>query len=286
MPSLAVTVDIEDWYHIPSVTGSPFSVYKDTEEFFQKWSSRYDYLSKPTNRVLDILDEYNIEATFFIVAEIVNHYPGLVESIVERGHEIACHGLNHACKIDPKTKVPLMNIEEFRERTGNAKKILEQVSGQSVVGYRAPNALVGRWMLEELPNIGFIYDSSVNMNSLYNKSDINSNGITSKPYEFISGLIEFPMTYWELLGVKIPASGGPILRFLGKRVILNGIIQSLERGESVFYFHPLDISMEKFPSVGNKRPLYWVVKGKIVENRLKYIFDELRKRDIIIFARK
>jgi peptidoglycan/xylan/chitin deacetylase (PgdA/CDA1 family) len=70
--------------------------------FIEKWNGRYGYLSlrKPTRRVLDMLDEYDINATFFVVADVVEHYPGLVESIAERGHEIGCHGLHHACKID------------------------------------------------------------------------------------------------------------------------------------------------------------------------------------------
>ncbi len=82
MNTLSITVDIEDWYHIPSVTGSPFSVYKDVPKFFEKWDGRYDYLTEPTKRVLDMLDEFDINATFFVVADVVEHYPGLVESIV------------------------------------------------------------------------------------------------------------------------------------------------------------------------------------------------------------
>ena len=111
MNTLSITIDIEDGYHIPSVTGSPFSVYKDVNEFFKGWTGRYDYLSlrKPTKRVLDMLDEFDIKATFF--ADVVDHYPGLVESIAERGHEIGCHGLHHACKIDSKTKEPLMSVK-------------------------------------------------------------------------------------------------------------------------------------------------------------------------------
>ena len=83
MNTLSITIDIEDWYHIPSVTGSPFSVYKDVNEFFEGWTGRrYDYLTAPTKRVRDMLDEYDIKATFFVVADVVEHYPGLVESIV------------------------------------------------------------------------------------------------------------------------------------------------------------------------------------------------------------
>ena len=86
--SLSITIDVEDWYHNPSVCGSPFSVYADVGEFFKKWNQKYDYLTEPTKRVLNLLDEFKVTATFFIVADVVENYPGLVESIVERGHEI------------------------------------------------------------------------------------------------------------------------------------------------------------------------------------------------------
>ena len=74
--------------------------------------------------MLDLLDEFDVTATFFVVADVVEHYPGLVESIAERGHEIACHGLHHACKVDPKTKEPLMSGKEFEERARKAKQML------------------------------------------------------------------------------------------------------------------------------------------------------------------
>ncbi len=61
---------------------TPLTVYKDVPEFFEKWAGRYDYLTEPTRRVLDMLDEFDINATFFVVADVVEHYPGLMESIV------------------------------------------------------------------------------------------------------------------------------------------------------------------------------------------------------------
>jgi peptidoglycan/xylan/chitin deacetylase (PgdA/CDA1 family) len=270
-------IDIEEGYHIPSVTGSPFAVYKDVDEFFDKWKGRYDFLSEPTKRVLDMLDEFDVNATFFVVADVVEHYPGLVESIVERGHEIACHGLNHACKIDPKTKEPLMSVKEFEERTLEAKKMLERVCKDKVIRYRAPNALVGGWMLDSLEKIGFKYDSSISVNSLYNKTDSSLDGVSSHPYytkkngleigeEKGKNFVEFTWAYWNVFGFnfnfKIPTSGGPMLRFLGAHVILKGLNQSTKRGHTVFYFHQIDISNDKFPEVGKGRPLYWIVKGK------------------------
>jgi peptidoglycan-N-acetylglucosamine deacetylase len=279
---LAVTVDVEDWYHIPSVTGSPFSVYRDVEEFYSKWSGRYDYLSEPTRRVLTLLDEYDVKATFFVVADIVNRYPGLVESIADHGHEIACHGLQHSCKIDPKTKKPLMSVEEFKERTIKAKRILEDATNQQVIGYRAPNALVGGWMLEELPSLGFRYDSSISMNSIIKKHDLLDSEITTKPFNIQSNFWEYPMAYFDILGFKLPTSGGPWLRFLGEKIHSWGIKQSLRRGDTVFYFHPLDVSYANFPTLGNKRPFYWSIKGKLVENRIKTILNELIRKQVII----
>ncbi|MDI6811089.1 MAG: polysaccharide deacetylase family protein [archaeon] len=285
MNTLSITVDIKDWYHIPSVTGSPFSVYRDVPEFFERWNGRYDYLTEPTRRVLDLLDEFDVRATFFVVADVVDHYQGLVEEIVERGHEIACHGLHHACKIDPKTKYPLMSVDEFEERTLKAKEKLESVCKQKVIGYRAPNALVGGWMRDSLEKIGFKYDSSVCVNSLYNKTDSSLRGVSSHPYypkknslEVGEGksFIEFPWAYWNVFGFKIPTSGGPMLRFLGAHAILKGLKQSLQRGHTVFYFHSIDISEEKFPEVGKGRPLYWIVKGKVVEKGIRYILKNLK----------
>jgi len=287
--TLSVTIDIEDWYHIPSVCGSSFSVYKDVNDFFEKWDNRYDYLSKPTKRILDLLDEFDITATFFIVADIAEHYPGLIESIAERGHEIGCHGAHHTCKLDQKTKKPLMSIEDFETGTIEAKKILEKISGQEVIGYRAPNALVAGWMLDTLEKIGFKYDSSVSKNSLYNKTDSSLKGVSSFPYHPVVGgleptisrnIIEFPWSYYDT-GFKIPTAGGPMLRFFGAHLILKGIKQSLNRGHTVFYFHPIDISNEKFPDIGKGRPLYWVLKGNTIEKRIRHVLNNLEGVKIV-----
>ncbi len=284
-PKLSVTIDIEDWYHIPSVCSSPFSIYRDVEEFFEKWNSGYDYLTEPTMRVLNLLDEFKIDATFFVVGDVVRRYPGLVESIAERGHEIACHGLHHACKIHPKTKQPLMGAEEFRERTSQAKSLLETICKKKVIGYRAPNALVGGWMLDILEPLGFKYDSSVCANSLYNKTDSSLKGISSVPYYpkktcLEAGeeryFLEFPWANFECTGIQIPTGGGPMLRFLGTNVILKGLMQSLRRGHTVLYFHPLDISNTKFPEVGRGRPLYWLLKGEVIERRIRHILNDLK----------
>ncbi|NPV63881.1 MAG: polysaccharide deacetylase family protein [Methanotrichaceae archaeon] len=285
--TLSLTIDIEDWYHIPSVCGSPFSVYQDVAQFLEDWDEEYDYLTEPTKKVLDLLDEFGISATFFIVADVAENYPGLVESISAKGHEIACHGLNHACKIHPKTKEPLMSIDEFKRRTVKARETLHSICGDEVIGYRAPNALLGGWMLKSLEEIGFRYDSSVCVNSFYRKTDLSVDSISSYPCCPLAGsikpdldrrLVEFPWAFYDIYGMKIPTSGGPCLRFLGANLMIRGLKQSLKRGHTVFYFHPIDISSQKFPHIGKGRPFYWAIKGEGIEKRIRYILKYFKNK--------
>jgi peptidoglycan/xylan/chitin deacetylase (PgdA/CDA1 family) len=295
--SLSVTIDIEDWYHIPSVTGSPFSRYRDVEEFFKEWKDqKYDYLTAPTHHVLDMLNEYGIKATFFVVADVVKYYPGLVERIAREGHEIACHGLDHACAIDPKSKSPIIDRQTFERRTVEAKRILEKVSGKKIRGYRAPNAYVAGWMIDILENIGFEYDSSICANSFYNKSDCDlTDAVASAYYPKVHGLtpgerrniIEFPWPNFTLGPVRFPTPGGPMLRFLGDRYIKLGIDQCLKRDHTVLYFHPIDLSDEKFPSDHSaRRPFYWSIKGSVVEKRVRRLLDTYKDNTILLCERK
>ncbi|GAH63195.1 unnamed protein product, partial [marine sediment metagenome] len=164
--TLAVAVDVEDWYHFLLVTGSSFSEYGSVDDFFKRFKGRYDYLSSPTRRILDFFDELDLHATFFVVADVLDHYPGLIERVREHGHEIACHGLHHMCIIDPENRKPVISQQEFEMRMGEAKRKLEKISGEEVIGFRAPNAYISGWMLDSLEKIGYDYDSSVCVNSL------------------------------------------------------------------------------------------------------------------------
>ena len=286
---LAVTVDIEDWYHVPAVTGSSFSEFEDVHEFFEEWEGDYDYLTKPTHRTLDLLDELGIKATFFVVADVIDNYPGLVEEIVDRGHEIGCHGLHHECAIDPETKEAKFTKEEYKEMILEAKEKLEDVYGEEVIGFRAPGAYIGGWVLDVLEEIGFKYDSSVAKNSLYNKTDSELKGVGTEPYHPKEGslepggqgdLIEMPWPYWKVGPLKVPTAGGPTVRLFGKWVVKRGLKQSLKRGDSVFYFHPLDIARDDFPKVGNvkKRPGYWIFKGKTAEKRVRKLLKTFKRK--------
>ncbi|WEL30224.1 Polysaccharide deacetylase [Haloferax volcanii] len=289
---MAVSVDVEDWYHVPAITGSSFSEYEDVHEFFETWDGEYDYLTEPTHRTLDLLDDFGLTATFFVVADVVDNYPGLVEEIASRGHEIGCHGLHHECAIDPDTKEPRFTQSEYYEQLAEAKQKLEDASGKEVKGFRAPNAYVGGWVLDVLEDLGFRYDSSVARNSLYNKTDQSLEQVGTAPYtpkedSLNPGgdreLIELPWPYYNSVLGRIPAAGGPLIRLFGRRVVQSGIEQSLQRGDSVFYFHPVDIARESFPKVGNtrRRPAYWLFKGKRAEIRIRKLLKTVSAEKII-----
>jgi peptidoglycan/xylan/chitin deacetylase (PgdA/CDA1 family) len=280
----AVTVDLEDWYHLPPVTGAKSSSFKDVPTFFTKWRGRFDYLSKPTYRVLDILEELDVKATFFVVADMVENYPGLVNLISSKGHEVACHGMHHACVIDPRTKKAMKAADEFKKETIRAREILQKASGQEVIGYRAPNAYIAGWMIDILEEIGFKYDSSVSVNSFYNKSDLKPKKVQTRPYypqkgeletgKEKRGILEIPWPYYQFI-LKFPTGGGPILRLVGAKYIKLGIRQSLKRGDTLIYFHPIDLSYETFPMLNSLRQkLFWSIKGDIVERRVRSILSD------------
>ncbi|WP_121820251.1 polysaccharide deacetylase family protein [Halostella salina] len=283
---LAVSVDVEDWYHVPTVSGAPFSPYPSASEFLDSWDGKYDYLTSPTKRTLDLFDELGITATFFVVADIVENYPGLVEEIASRGHEIGCHGLHHEFAIHPDTKEPRFTEDEYRDRLIRAKSILESTSGQDVTGFRAPAVYVAGWMLDIVEDLGFEYDSSVARNSLYNKTDQSLGDVGRTPYVPENGtlspggsrdLVELPWPYFRFPGARVPTAGGPLIRIFGRRILERGIKQSLGKGHSVFYFHPLDIARGSFPDVGsvNRRPVFWLFKGATAENRIRKLLRSI-----------
>ena len=276
-----ISLDVEDWYHGPTVI-SPTDSLKSLESFLIG-SLDVERAFRYIDVCLEMLEKNNIKATFFWVAEYARRFDHLIKRVVEQGHEIACHGLCHYSKLDAARK-NVYNQSEFMLRTRQAKEILEDLSGQRVIGYRAPNAYISGMMIDSLEELGFLYDSSVSVNSLYNKTDSLLSGVNTSPYyprqgsldqsNVKRGIIEFPWPYWQVLGFKMQCAGGPFLRLFGASLIKAGINQSLRRGHTTFYFHPIDICNEKIPmDFDLKRPMLWIVKGDIVKHRIIKLFD-------------
>jgi len=119
----ALTIDVEDYFQVSAL--APY-IPRD------QWDSRECRVERNVDRILQMLDERQTRATFFTLGWIAERYPHLVRRIVDGGHEVASHGYGHERASD-------LNAADFSADVGRAKKMLEDISGHEVKGYRAPS---------------------------------------------------------------------------------------------------------------------------------------------------
>ncbi len=232
----AFTVDVEEWFHISGIDGL-----LDVSQ----WGSYENRVVDNTTRLLDILDEYHVKGTFFVLGWIAETYPALVKEIYSRGHELGTHGFDH-------TPVYQMNPEEFRAVLRRSVTVLEKITGERIVKHRAPSFSINErsaWAFDVLAQEGFVYDSSV----FYGRKDI---GGTDSPMFFeraVFGIdtphgpiIEYPLTVKNILFKNIPVTGGGYLRAT-PLPILKRLIKSVHReGLPIcLYVHPSDIDPDR-----------------------------------------
>lgn len=284
MNKIFLSIDLDDWYHTPAITGSSFAMYKTVDDFFKDWNERFDYITDSTLKTLQLLKRHNIRATFFVIADQVDRYPVIMKALKESGHEIACHSLHHTVPFDTKTKVQTQSNDEWKSELVQAKNILENYFEREVIGYRAPGAYLANWMIPILEECGFKYDSSVALNSLYNKTNVMLKNIPQNPYLINSNdlsalnpdtnIIEFPWANYNLMGYYLPTAGSYFFRLLGNTFFQHVIKSNLKKGHTMFYFHTIEITDDKIPLENNKkRPLYWINKGEKTLNNLDSLFS-------------
>ena len=240
-------IDFEDWFH---------------PELIQKYIS--DNNNEPkviegTDRILELLRTCNTKATFFVVGELLEFKPELLDMILENGHEIAFHTMKHTRIDSPNFK------EKFQEEIKQFHKL---TNGKSK-GFRAPSFSLNTassWLIDVLEENDYVYDSSVvpAKTSLYGIPNAEK-----KPYKisskFLEGnsndgkIIEFPMMVTKFLGKKIPAAGGFYLRTLPSRVIENAIKSYEEENlPGVFYIHSWELTPEFMPKMKLSRKDHFV----------------------------
>ena len=229
------TVDVEDWYQ---------GLDLDSRE----WPCFAPRLQTGLSRLLALLDEAGVRATFFVVGWQAERTPGLVREMAARGHEIACHGYSHhfVYHLDPAV---------FREEVRRSRAVLEAIVGAPVVGFRAPFFSItadSLWALDVLVEEGFRYDSSIFpvWNHRYGIPRASRHpGLVTAP----SGarIFEIPLSTLRLpgngfpLGVNVPVSGGAYFRLYPYR-LTQALVKRLERGGDrlVFYAHPWEYDPE------------------------------------------
>lgn len=230
-PRNAMSIDVEDYFQV-----SAFAPYIRRED----WNGLECRVERNVERILALLAEKQVRATFFTLGWIAERYPQVVRAIVAAGHELASHGYGHERASD-------LSPAAFLDDISRAKALLEDLGGVPVVGYRAPSFSIGKgnlWAFDVLREAGYRYSSSV-----YPIAH-DHYGMPDSPrfaYPVREGLLEIPVTTLRLGARNLPSSGGGYFRLL-PYALSRWMIRRVNEvdGESaVFYFHPWEIDAEQ-----------------------------------------
>lgn len=230
-PRNAMTIDVEDYFQVSAF--APFIPRGD-------WDARECRVERNVDRILGLLADRDIRATFFTLGWVAQRYPALVRRIVEQGHEIASHGYGHERASD-------LSPEAFRADVARAKALLEDLSGYEVLGYRAPSFSIGKgnlWAFDVLRDCGYRYSSSVYpiRHDHYGMPDAPRFAFPVR-----EGLLEVPVTTLRLRGRNYPSSGGGYFRLLPYALSrwLIAQVNQQDQQSAVFYFHPWEIDPDQ-----------------------------------------
>ena len=225
----AMTVDVEDYFQVSAFANT---ISRDS------WDSQPCRVEANVERVLNIFAQHKIEATFFTLGWIAERYPALIRRIVAGGHELASHGYAHLRASD-------QSRAEFTADIVRSKALLEDLSGQAVVGYRAPSFSIGQdnlWALEALFESGYRYSSSIYpvKHDHYGMPDAPRFAF----YPHGPGrLLEVPVSTVRFGHKNYPAGGGGFFRLLPYAVSrwLLRRVNERDAQSAIFYFHPWEL---------------------------------------------
>jgi polysaccharide deacetylase family protein (PEP-CTERM system associated) len=231
----AMTVDVEDYFHVAALAQSIDRA---------KWGEMEYRAEASTRRLLDLFEQSNIRATFFVLGWVAKRSPDLVREIARRGHEVASHGMSHKLVFN-------QTPEEFSSETYESKALLEDLIGAPVLGYRASTySITNRslWALDILHEAGFAYDSSIfpirhDVYGIPDAPQIPSRIPTPKG----ASMVEFPMSTAPMFGTRIPVSGGGYFRILPYWLTRRGLMKlNIELARPfIFYLHPWEVDPEQ-----------------------------------------
>jgi polysaccharide deacetylase family protein (PEP-CTERM system associated) len=240
---IILSFDVEEHFRIEAATGLSID-----PALKSHYSGR---LEPSTHWLLNRLAEHDIKATFFVLGEIARSHPRLVRAIHSAGHEVASHGWDHQ-------RVLTLTPASFRQDVAWSKDALEQVTGEPVVGYRAPTFSIVRqtaWAIDELAELGMTYDSSIYpvRHDRYGVPDAPRAPFLARGDR--QTLLEIPPLTWRLFGANVPLGGGGYFRLL-PRFLLNVALDQSRRDcrpcVGMLYFHPweFDPAQERLPLSG------------------------------------
>lgn len=276
-----LSIDVEDYFQVSAFEQvSPPS----------SWEQREWRVEANTDRILDILAEREVQATFFVLGWVAERCPNLVRRIAAAGHEVASHGYGHR-------RVYVQQRDEFREDVRRSKTLLENLTGLAVLGYRAPSYSISAataWAFDELHAAGFQYDSSIFpiRHDLYGMPDWPRFPVPAEradcgawnPAKGVANgrprLLEIPITTLALGGRNWPIAGGGYFRLFPYGLTRWGLqrINQKEGRPFVFYLHPweLDPDQPRVAGAGWKSRTRHYLNLHRTEGRFRQLLQDFR----------
>jgi polysaccharide deacetylase family protein (PEP-CTERM system associated) len=230
-----LTVDVEDYYQVSAF---------ESVVPFADWERYESRVERNTYRLLELFERYHTSATFFVLGWIAERHPGLIRAVHAQGHEVASHGYAHR-------RVYTQTPAQFRAETQHSKRLLEELTGQPVLGYRAASYSIttqSLWALDILREAGFVYDSSI-FPIRHDRYGI----ATAQRFCHVlsehpgSRLVEFPPSTVVVLGRKLPVAGGGYFRLFPYAVTRWGVrrLNRQEHHPAMIYLHPWEIDPDQ-----------------------------------------
>lgn len=224
----ALSFDLEDWFCVSNLR----AIIRQED-----WNLQEQRITENTMRILSLLKKYNVEATFFVLGWIAEKVPELIQEIDSLGHEIATHGYSHKMLTELKPS-------EFDNDIQLALSITKSIATHKILGYRAPTFSLTKdtmWATDILLQHGILYDSSIFPMSFMAAYKAMP-GLSTRPFKFQNGLIEFPLSCAEIYSLRIPCSGGCFFRALPYAFTKN-LLKGINRKGNpfMFYLHPWEV---------------------------------------------
>jgi len=221
----AMSIDVEDWFQVQNLGIEP-----------SLWDSQERRVEQNVDRMLELLEQHGVKCTCFILGWIAERHGETIKRIADAGHEIASHGYNHQLIYE-------QSHDEFKEDIRSAKKLLEDLTGKEVVGYRAPCFSITDWSIDILADEGYTYDSSAFPTVAHDRygslSDIKEGLVVQ---EIRDGFHEVCVSCLQIFGKGLPWAGGGYFRLLPYSIFRWGVRRILRNKQPyVFYIHPWEI---------------------------------------------
>jgi polysaccharide deacetylase family protein (PEP-CTERM system associated) len=220
------SIDVEEWYHAAVI-----------ERYVPRaeWTRQELRLGHNMGVLDGLLEAQSCKATLFCLGSLPKVHHALLRQWAERGHEVASHGMSHQ-------KLNLLSRTALLAELRDSKKLLEDVTGQEVRGFRAPNFSITDVALECLQEAGYGYDSSVFDLKLHkNYGKLQQHVTMSRPYAIRPGLIELPLSVLPWAGFQLPWSGGAYFRHFPTNFFVRGAEFLAKSGYYHFYIHPWEV---------------------------------------------